>query len=227
MVLPLLVFVTGRRFPIAISAIALAQLFVPRLNGSFLWYVRTDAIALGVMLAMFSRNPTYKLIEPTTFQSRWRSTIAFVGLLSLLITLPTRSDVLPFSTGMIAIVSAVLVFVASYDRDYLIGGLLKVPFLWIGSRSFAIYLIHWPAIAVTRAIWKFIEPTGTTFGASYSFRFVATWLTITLVAAELNYRFVEIPLRSKGRDVARRIETEPLDEQEAHEPDRRPRALRA
>ena len=44
------------------------------------------------------------------------------------------------------VAGAVLVFIASFDRNYIMApGWIRSVFLWVGTRSYAIYLIHIPA----------------------------------------------------------------------------------
>jgi peptidoglycan/LPS O-acetylase OafA/YrhL len=107
---------------------------------------------------------------------------------------------------MVALISAILVFFASYDRDYLFpAGPLKQVMLWFGSRSYALYLIHIPAFFATRELWFRIEPEGTVFDGTFTLRFALTAGLLLLVFTELNYRFVEVPLRRRGARIAQRI----------------------
>jgi peptidoglycan/LPS O-acetylase OafA/YrhL len=71
--------------------------------------------------------------------------------------------------GLIAILSALLVLSASYDNNYFFrNSWIKPVFMWIGSRSYALYLTHLPSYFLTREIWFRIEPPGTSFGPDYS-----------------------------------------------------------
>jgi peptidoglycan/LPS O-acetylase OafA/YrhL len=81
--------------------------------------------------------------------------------------------------------------------------------LWVGSRSYAIYLIHIPAFFATREIWFRVKPPGTVFDAAYTWRFALTALPLLLIAAELNYRCLEVPLRRRGARIAQRIAQRP------------------
>ena len=74
------------------------------------------------------------------------------------------------------------------------------PLVWIGRRSYGIYLWHWPIFVVTR------PGLDVSFGG---WRLLGLRLGATLVAAELSYRFVELPVRNGSlnrwlRAVARR-----------------------
>ena len=66
------------------------------------------------------------------------------------------------------------------------------PLRWIGERSYGIYLWHWPIFMVTRPGLD----TDITGWANTALRF-----GLTIIAAELSFRFVEEPIRhgSLGR----------------------------
>jgi len=110
----------------------------------------------------------------------------------------------PFSTGLVVIVTAALDLIASYNKGYIVRSkYVKVVLMWVGSRSYALYLIRYSAFAMAMTVWWYIEPRGPVFGPNYTLRYVAVWLAILLSLAELNYRFIETPLRRKGRQMQR------------------------
>jgi peptidoglycan/LPS O-acetylase OafA/YrhL len=211
--LPFAVLLFRKKLPYFLIAVILAQFFLSRPNwgSSLLYYVKTDALSFGVLIAIFSTKSIYEIAEPKFLNNRIFGVPA-VALLVLLLAITSghgkKIDPVPFSTGLIALISAFLVFIASYDRDYIVRSkALKPLFLWLGSRSFAIYLIHGPMIWITFHMWNRIAPKGTVFGPNYTLRYAATWLALTIILAEANYRLVETPLRKKGRLIAKRMQT--------------------
>ncbi|WP_052406260.1 acyltransferase family protein [Paraburkholderia heleia] len=211
LILPFAFLIFKRRLKYLMIAAVFAQIFIPRTVWSFGWIIRTDAICLGVLIAIFSRSQIYALLEPKFLERRFPAA-AFVGLmLFLLAALPSNWDgkinPVPFSTGMVAVVSAIFVFAASFDRDYFIRNrVAKSILLWIGTRSFGLYLIHGISMFVTIAIWRHVEPTDTIFGGNFTLRFLLTWLALMCGLTELNYRFIESPLRLRGRIAAKSME---------------------
>jgi peptidoglycan/LPS O-acetylase OafA/YrhL len=209
--LPILVFVSRRWFPYILAVSILAQLFVTRFGpgttefGNLLNVTRSDALMLGVLIALWSRHPTYRLFEPVALK-QWP--IAGPVLLSLLLLClaasgSTHLNLVSFLVGLVALLSAALVLIASYDGDYLLpGSAAKRVMVWVGSRSYALYLIHMPAYLFAREIWFRLEPAGTIFGANYTLRFTLTALPMLVVLADLNYRLVETPLRRRGARIA-------------------------
>ena len=62
------------------------------------------------------------------------------------------------------------------------------PLVWLGERSYSIYLWHWPILVVLRMAFP---------------QLTVCWMalavfTLTLIAATLSYHFVEIPMRYQG-----------------------------
>lgn len=209
--LPIFALIFKRRLACFLGAVAFVQLFLHRNFPDFLWYVRTDAICLGVLLAYFTRTNIYRELKPTFMERRWLAVPIVCVAILLLVSLPenyaAKPVVVSFSTGLVALVSIALVFVASFNRDYIVRSkTLKHLFLWGGSRSYSIYLIHLPAMIMTRALWYYIEPQGTVFAGNYFLRFFSVWLFLMLGLSEVNYRVLELPLRRKGREVAARFQ---------------------
>jgi peptidoglycan/LPS O-acetylase OafA/YrhL len=115
-------------------------------------------------------------------------------------------NLVPFRIGLVAILSAALVLIASYDQDYLCpNGPLKQIMLWIGARSYALYLTHIPAYLAAREIWFRIEPPDTVFDSAYGLRLGLTATVLLLLFTEANYRFIEVPFRRRGARIAERL----------------------
>nr|BFE92843.1 hypothetical protein GCM10020185_33790 [Pseudomonas brassicacearum subsp. brassicacearum] len=108
--------------------------------------IRTDALALGVLLSIWSLRPSYWRFEPTWLRHPPLGMLLVLGLGSVMAWIATEHFNLSFyRLGVIAVLSAVLVWVASYDRDYLLPrSRFKTALTWVGSRSYGIYLIHIP-----------------------------------------------------------------------------------
>lgn len=73
------------------------------------------------------------------------------------------------------------------ERNAIVGALSSRPMVWIGDRSYSIYLWHWPVLIVGGAL-----------GVVNSMQGLAGLVLLTIVLAALSYRFVEYPLW-KGR----------------------------
>jgi len=201
LIFPFVILFSGRRFPLVLGIIVVAQLVFPRTPLGIM--LRTDALALGALIAVWANTDSYKLFDPK-FLNSVLSRCLVLGVLAVSLIFVGGDDLhIPIEFSLVAYVSAILVFIASFDKDYILPkGLIKSIATWIGARSYAIYLIHTPAYFATREIWFRYEPEGTVFNDSYGMEFLLTALLLIVVFAELNYRFVEVPLRRRGAEIS-------------------------
>jgi peptidoglycan/LPS O-acetylase OafA/YrhL len=213
--LPIALFFAGRRLPWVLAVGIVAQFFIRRIGphlsdfGMLLNMLRSEALMMGVLLAIWSRKATYGLFEPTGLKGRPLTGLALLTLLTAVLAAVGGPGltVVSFTIGLVALISAVLVFLASYDQDYLMPrGPWKDVMLWVGSRSYALYLIHIPVFFLTREFWFRIEPPGTVFNSTFALPLALTAFPLLIILAELNYRFLEVPLRRHGVRIAQRIE---------------------
>lgn len=205
-ILPLAAFVLGRRLWILLGLIVVLQFLIA--PNSLTIALRGAAISLGVLLALWQTHKSYYLFEPTPLANHQVMRLASVGIPLLFITMLASysATIVQFPIAMIAMLSGLLVWLASYDRNYICrNGILKHMFLWIGARSYAIYLIHLPVYLSLHEIWfrthpMLAHPHGLT-AAAYVF---AAYLII-FGLSDLNYRLLETPLRKRGAEIALRF----------------------
>src|SRR5204862_7938908 len=76
---------------------------------------------------------------------------------------------------------------ADWRRTVVARGLGMRPLVWLGTRSYAIYLWFWPVFMLTRA-HSDVDLSGNTL--------LALQLALILTLATLSYRYVEVPCRS-------------------------------
>ncbi|WP_257111208.1 acyltransferase family protein [Pseudomonas ficuserectae] len=212
LLLPLLFFLPKKRLILIVVVLVLIQLPVYRMPwhqtvGGALWFIRTDAILLGVLIAYFSTTDVYSRLSTLLEDTHRHRLILFLSLVALLSIMPRVGFY--FAAGGIAIVSGMLVLLASFDKGFLVpkAGILA-PFLWVGTRSFSLYLLHFPIYyAVNELAFRFsgfdnqfrVPLTHDVFNPVLA---IATWSAV-FIAAECNYRFVETPLRKIGRRFGR------------------------
>jgi peptidoglycan/LPS O-acetylase OafA/YrhL len=209
-VLPLIALVARSRLPIVLAVVVLAQLFLPRTgpHGSpFLNLTRSDALALGVLLAIWAGGRSYQRLEPRwLIRKPWRWLVAPVFLTIFAFVTGPSFGLDAIRVGALALLAAGIVWAASYDRDYVWpAGALRQALCWLGARSYAIYLIHQPINHATVEFWSRVNPRMLEASWPHVGFLLLTALPVTLVLAELNYRFVEVPLRRHGVAIAARI----------------------
>lgn len=203
LVLPLLVLVSRRFLPYVLIALVVFQLLSTRTLMTVVF--RTDAIALGVLLAIWSQHSTYSMVRPVFLSSTWWiGTLAMLGLFFCMGVLGSEVlHVVNYKFSLFAVLSVLLVWMASYNMDLFIpAGPIKRLLLWVGTRSYAIYLIHIPAFFLAREIWFRLRP-GTTPGDDLFFPLLFTASTLLIVLSELNYRLIETPFRLRGSRIAK------------------------
>jgi peptidoglycan/LPS O-acetylase OafA/YrhL len=146
-------------------------------------HLRFDGLLVGVLLA---------LLRARGLGARWswRPSPILSGVLSLALVVGVAGFplVVPFGamlgvgSTLVALVAAVLVFLAGLDRGLVldISG-LTAPLEWLGSRSYALYLVHPLAL-------RLVLEAGALTPAS-----VVAFVAVTLVWVEASHRWIERP----------------------------------
>ena len=88
---------------------------------------------------------------------------------------------------VVAGASAVMIAVICHPAAWLGSAFAIAPLRWIGLRSYGIYLYHWPIFVVTR------PNVDLPFGGTPAF---LVSLGLTLLVADLSYRYLEMPIRN-------------------------------
>src|SRR5262249_53580992 len=165
-------------------------LFHPNTDPSRIYY-GTDTRAVGLLagVALAFLWPASRL-RPVTSRAA-RATLNLAGVAALVgVALATVSlgeiDPLLYRGGMllVAVATAALLAVVAHPSSWLGRGMAMPLLVWIGVRSYGIYLWHWPVLMLTRA-HEDVPFTGAAL--------VTLQVGLTLLAATLSYRYVETP----------------------------------
>ncbi|CAK3480598.1 exopolysaccharide production protein ExoZ [Vibrio crassostreae] len=198
---PIAIFIFRKNVALLLALIIIIQFPMQRIIGEFLWYFRTDAIAWGCLIAIFSRSKYYRNIKPTFLKYFPLRVITIVSLLiiNILFARSYYSELTPYSIGVIALSSAILVWVASYDENLLFKGLSKNQItLWVASRSYSIYLCHgigFKLVAETIGVLGFKIETSDTIGI------MILGVMVTCILSEFSYKFIEKKFIAIGRNI--------------------------
>jgi peptidoglycan/LPS O-acetylase OafA/YrhL len=214
LVAPLLLFVAlGSRFGrqrrtlavVGIAGLAAASFVACHYFGvtrgsRFVFYqlaFRFWELACGVLLFVVGR----RIRRPSGIAARLYRLSGWGGLaLVALATGAPRPEAYPWLRATVAVLGTMLLIglPAVERRDRLHALLSSRPALWLGHRSYALYLWHWPVFVLAR--W-------TTGLNVWPFNAAAVFLSVA--AAALSYRWIENPVRYsrvlKARPVAQRI----------------------
>jgi peptidoglycan/LPS O-acetylase OafA/YrhL len=199
----------GRRAGLALtvvgaigSAVWMAVLFSPGSDPSRVYYgtdTRLTGLLLGAALA-FVWVPVVAIgTDGTAVPRLWTSRrvgtlvdlLGLAGLAGLACFFVGADAFEPFlyrgGLGLVAIATVAIVAAAVHPRGRLGPLLDRGPMRWIGTRSYGIYLWHWPIFALTRPdLDVTLDPVP----------LLVVRFGLTAIVAEVSYRFVEAPTRS-------------------------------
>lgn len=177
---------------IFLSAMAMAVLFVPGTDPSRVYYgtdTRAFAILTGAALAV--GWPSWKMSGKIS--SSGRSMLDITGGLGLLIILALifrtneyDDSLYPFGFLFLSVVSAAVIGVLAHPASRL-GGILGCRLLvWIGKRSYSLYIWHYPVIILMNT-----NAANGEIGITQ----ILLQITVILVLSIFSYKYIEEPIR--------------------------------
>jgi peptidoglycan/LPS O-acetylase OafA/YrhL len=208
---PPAVLAAGRLYRIAgvatglalVSTLAMALLAirsdVPYGADSGRVYFGTDTHAMGLLLgsaagALATRGTLPFARRRPLLRGAFLTDLAAVIALIVLIRIVTSVDEFApwlYRGGFLAVSALCVVVVAAAPRPASVVGWLldRAPLRWLGSRSYSIYLWHWPVAVVTRPDIDL---------AMSGWHLFALRTAVTIGLAEASFRLVEVPFRVGG-----------------------------
>ncbi len=177
---------------VMLSSLWMAFLFNPEADPLRVYYgtdTRAAGFLVGALLAMI-----WSPSQPAAgFRKRWQEFAGWSGLLALIILYNKLNEFQPllYRGGILvtALSSALLIVGASSPTSSL-SKLLETRLLrWIGSRSYSIYLWHWPVLMLTRPGFDIQSP---------ALLIRSGQIALTFGLAGLSYRWIETPVRRYG-----------------------------
>jgi peptidoglycan/LPS O-acetylase OafA/YrhL len=162
-------------------------------------YYGTDTHVMGLMLGAalaFAWAAPHRAWTRTPWWGAHRRQVAAAALVTLLALMATAGEASAWTfrggilLASLATTALVLVVV---ERPGRLQAVLELPAArWIGARSYGIYLWHWPVFLVIGADLP-VAPGSPAYLAT------RVWCVVmTLVIADLSYRFIETPVRRHG-----------------------------
>ena len=169
------------------GSLALAVYATARMPSALFYLLPTRAweLGFGAVLALG--------LLPNTAPRFVREVLAICGLAAILIPVFFYSSATPFP-GLAALPpivgSAFLIWVGGSGQSFISRVLSWRPLVFMGLTSYSLYLWHWPIMSLVRNYRLELNfPTSVMLGT----------LVLSLVAATLTWRFVEIPFRNRGK----------------------------
>lgn len=158
-------------------------------------FTRSGGLLLGAAFAMVWR-PIAIMRGPLRAKGRLLDGVALVGFVALAamswwmyLLGPDGANPWLFRGGFLLCAVATLMMVAAVTHQHtLTPRLLSTPvLLWIGTRSYGLYLYHWP-------IYQFIRGIA---GNRLLWHEFAIAMVATAIITEASYRFIETPIRKR------------------------------
>ncbi len=156
-------------------------------------FSRAGGLLLGAAFAMVWR-PVAVMRGPLRTKGRLLDLVAIVGFVALVAMFwwmwligPDGGNPFLFRGGFLLCAVATLMMVAGVTHERAATSkALSIPvLLWIGTRSYGLYLYHWP-------IYQIIRDIAGNHLKLYEFVFA---MILTGIITELSYRFIETPIR--------------------------------
>lgn len=179
----------------ALSALWMAVIYQPGDDPSRVYY-GTDTRAFGLLIGagLSIIWPSWKLSSDVSVSSRRR--LNMTGLVALLIILfmmwkVDRYESFLYQGGMLlfSLAAAVLVAVLAHPASSVSRLLSWKPLVWIGVRSYGIYLWHYPVMILTS------PDTG---ARDLPWSAAALQIAASVLLAALSWKYVEEPIRHGG-----------------------------
>lgn len=162
-------------------------------------YYGTDThifgLAIGILVAFLWADRGETVLGSRIWRSYGAVTgwVAFAMLVIFIFVMPDDGPWAYMGGLLLASIAAALIIAAMLIPGSIMAQIAELRALrWIGTRSYGLYLWHWPVLVIVQAAWPL--PIGS--ATDYLRSFLAVVLTCIIV--ELSFRFIETPTREYG-----------------------------
>ena len=195
-ILPLiLVFVSSNAWRVVTLLIIVFASIAIQPGGTGWWMFRFDGIVFGILGFIVVNLIGVRIPKYRTLDFPIGRGIVLLIMLAAIVVIP--ASVIPSRLGVVfsSALASILVVLASLDRGY-ISTLGIKPFVqWLGSRSYSVYLCHFPCLLLVRSIQARFIGVYSVLHPTYGQAAIALLCTFgaIAIASELTYRFIERP----------------------------------
>ncbi len=199
---PFVLWLSRRHLPKILLAALFLQLLWPRPLHSWLFYVRSDGFIVGILLAIAHAQSRLANWEPCFMQHGALRRPVLIALFLLAPCIGGYVALGSYAQTLFTVLASVLVYLASFDRGYLLRNKWLTGFLvWLGARSYSVYLLHLLAFGLTVQLLPQLVSTAMVpwVVAHQNSVLIGVALVFTLVLSEAAYRWLEKPLLAYGR----------------------------
>ena len=169
-----------------VSMILMAVLYSPNGDPSRVYY-GTDTRAFSLLIgALAAIQLEYRIIKIRIPRKIWAliGSISLVILTCMMIFINSYSSFLYYGgQAIVSVLTAFVVYAVTVSKS-LLNRILGLNVLkWVGDRSYSIYLWHYPIIILISG------------GKKSSWLIMLIEIVLSVVLAEISYRFIETPIR--------------------------------
>ena len=178
------------------SATLMDVMYNPEIDPSRVYYgtdTRAFELLMGSLVAIVFPIQKFSSSKSTILKKAALNIISVITLAIFIVSavLVDEYVVFMYRGGLLlfSLNTVILILCVCYSKSF-VGNLFSwKPLRWIGTRSFGIYLWHYPIMVFSTPIYEIGNPTYWRVGLQ---------LTITCILSELSYRFIEVPIRKHG-----------------------------
>ncbi|MHB8348383.1 MAG: acyltransferase family protein [Acidiferrobacterales bacterium] len=208
-ILPLLLIFVRRDFiRVAFLIVALIASIAMMPGGLHWWMFRFDGIVYGIFAYILFFRLRVELPIYRSLHSPYGRAAFTALMLAAIVIVPPAVQPYRIGASISALLGAILVSAGAENRGYISTFGMRPFVSWMGSRSYSLYLCHFPCLLISRGILAHFI---TVYGAENPSRpelYISYALIFGLIAitAELSYRFIEYPSHSASHAISFRIE---------------------
>ena len=181
-----------------VSAIAMAVLYDPAGDPSRVYYgtdTRAFSLLIGAWLsfawpgAQLTPEGTRDVPATSVRVLDAVGVAAFLGIVAMCVFVNGFSDFMYYGgLALCSVLSAVVIAVLAHPRSLFARVAACKPLVWIGQRSYGMYLWHFPII-------ELLEPRNAT---ALPWWIHLVEIALVLVISHLSYQYIETPIRKQG-----------------------------
>ncbi len=212
LVFPFIFIFLRRRLLIGLLLLIIVfQSFWLRPHWSFGWFFRIDGFCWGILLALVPWDTKH---WENSEGLPGKRVMGFIVSFGLILLLPVLSSLMvglgkppkTYGISVVSLIAAIMVLLAiQKGRHFGSWPTYRKWMLYIGSRSYSLYLAHLIVFYIVKRLWN-VSFGGIHFsdiGKSIAnITIVIAALGISAVMAEITYRLIELKFRLKGRLLA-------------------------
>jgi peptidoglycan/LPS O-acetylase OafA/YrhL len=160
---------------------------------------------LGALVSLLWPAPQVRPAEPSAVGGAIQFGATLLALV-LVANAPSANRLLEFA---VPFAFALLIFCYTrWPRTWLISLAVRRPLLWLGERSYSIYMVHMVVLLVIEAFLRLVlhKPLidgNIQISRGFASGVLVFYVALLLCVSELSYRLIERPGRSLGRELLR------------------------